>query len=546
MKKTLLIIILLSFSINGFGQKKKDTLSDNKVRTYVIEYNFQTGLFPNRKKLKPRVDVPVVFKITNINRLAYTVKIESKDSVIGFSDLRGMEKLLTKDEVGEIEKNLKKAETNAPLQNNMHPFKDSDFLKSDNKTKNSNLKNAEEINRNNSELLVQINSKINELTKFTNDFSTKINRDSVKISDSLEARFPYHFKVQTDLADLYLLILWKHKIIISLWNDYRQVRTYINDPLLNEKNIEKLKDSLLFAHNRFSANKNIQNDFNLLISRFQNLYISMKSNPEIPQNTNYGGSIKLFSIADNLNLGVQSIKQQVEAVKFDTLKDNLIQIYSLLFLENEKFSLFEYVSDPLQPFQDVAIFKVKVDKNDKDASIFYNERDFSYKEFVRHGIRFDLNIGVAGSLYNKDCFYEIKVDSMGNNRITNTNKSGFSPSFVGFFTTSYRSATHFTGGLSLGLGISADEGAITLENFFIGPSLIVGRYERVNLTAGVSFKNLRKLDSSFKEGQQVSNATTIEAVTTKSYEPSFFYSTYLQSYQRCKKQCKTNKKLFMI
>jgi hypothetical protein len=135
---------------------------------------------------------------------------------------------------------------------------------------------------------------------------------------------------------------------------------------------------------------------------------------------------------------------------------------------------------------------------------------------------FDLNLGVAGSFHKKNNTYEIKADSSGVNTITNTNSSGFSPSFVGFFTTSYRSATHFTYGLSLGLGISADNGTIVSDNFFIGPSLIVGRYERVNLTAGISFKNLPKLNSNYKEKDIVSNTTTIESITSKSYEPGFF------------------------
>ncbi len=540
MKKLILIFFLFSFSINGFGQKDidilpsqnetkmvndtlKKKLKDRNVRTYVIEYDFQTGLFPNRKKLKPRVDVPVVFKITNINRLAYTVKIESKDSVIGFSDLSGMEMLLTKKEVDEIVENVKKTETNPPLQNNNLPVKGSDFLTSENgKTKEVPAEIVNEINQTNSKLLEQLNTKINEIIKGTYELSTKIDNDTLKISANLVEKFPYHFKAQNDLTELYILILVKHQTIISLWNEYRQARTYINDPLLTEKNIADIKDSLSIAQKKFSDNKNVLNDFNLLINRFQNLYNSMKSNPEITQQANYGGSIKLFSIVDNLNIEVKSVKQQIDAVKFDVIKDNVNQIYSLFFLENEKYPLFEYVSDPIQPFQDVAIFKVKVQKNDKDASLFYNERDFSYKEFTRHGIRFDLNIGIAGSFYNKDNFYDIKADSNGVRRITNADKSGFSPSFVGFFTTSYRSATHWTGGLSVGLGISADDGTITLENFFIGPSLIVGRYERVNLTTGVSLKNLRKLDNGFKEGQEVANATIIEGVTTKSYEPGFF------------------------
>ena len=519
MKKSLLIIAVILFGINSFGHKTIH--KDRKIRTYVIEYDFQSGLFPNGKRIKPRVDVPVVFKITNINRLAYTVNIVSKDSVIGFSDLSGLELLLKKNEVKEIVENVNKAETSTSLQNNNLPVNQNDLLKAEDKKNGEELTAmVNDINKTNVELLQQLNSKINDLSKNTNKENTVINLDT--IPSSLKNLFLFHFNTQTDLANLYLNILGNHKMIITLWNDYLQVRTIINSPLLNKENLEKNNFTLLEIYNKFNDNKNILNDFNLLINRFQNQYNALKSNPEITQHANYGGSIKLFSIVDNLNIGVQSIKQQTEAIKFETLKQNIDQIHSLLILNDNTTSLFEYVSDPIQPSQDVAIFKVKVDKNDKDASLFYNERDFSYKEFTRHGIRFDLNIGVAGSFYNKDNFYEIKADSVDIRRISKTDKSGFSPSFVGFFTTSYRSATHWSYGLSAGVGISADDGTITLDNFFIGPSLIVGRYERVNLTTGVSFKNLPRLNSGFKEGQEIPNGYTEENVTSKSYQPAFF------------------------
>lgn len=548
MKKALIILVLLLVSIDGFGrektktpipqkqtqnsndsiERKKDTLIDRKIRTFVIEYDFQTGKFPYGEKIKPRVDVPIVFKIKNINRLAYSVNITSKDSVIGFSDLENLELLLKQNEVKEIAKNIKEAETNPPLQTNNLPININDLLYNEIKKADKPLtsKGAEtlvnDINKTNVVFLEQLNTKINELSTNNKTIITKINSDSKTLPTSIEQKFPYHFKTQADLANLYLLILQKHKSLFTLWNDFLQVNTIINNPLLTNVDLKKDSINILSIYEKFKNNRNILNDFNLLVTSFENQYNTLKANPEIKNQANYGGSIKLFSIVDNLNIEVKAIKQQTEAIKFETLRQNIDQIHSLLIVNDDIDPLFEYVSDPIQPFQDVVIFRVKVDKNNKDASLFYNERNFSYKEFTRHGIRLDLNIGVAGSFYNKDNFYEIKADSLDINRITKTNKSGFSPSFVGFFTTSYRSATHWSYGLSTGLGISADAGTITLDNFFIGPSLIVGRYERINLTTGVSFKNLGKLNSGFKEGQVLPNATTIEAVTTKSYEPGFF------------------------
>lgn len=513
MKKLIVLVVLLLFCTNGFSQANKD----KETRTYVVEYDFNTGLFPEGKKIRPRVDVPIVFKIKNINRLAYTISVKSKDSVIGFSDLSGLEKLLEKNEAAKIEADLKKAEAPTALQNNVLPVNSEDFKKSEAKTL-SPLVN--EINQANVTLLGELNAKVNELSSTAEN--KKMTIDKEVISKTLAKEFPYHFKAQIDLAELYLKIVEKRQTLISLGNDYLQIREMINNPLLEAKDISDKNSNLSKFYASCSDNKNSLSDFNLLINRFQNLYNAIKSNPEITEKTNYGGSLKFFSIVNNLNIEVLAIKGEVEAIKFDVLKQNIEQIHALLISNNNKNSLFEYVSDPIQPYQDVVVFDVKIQKKEKDASLFYNERDFSYKEFTRHGIRFDLNVGVAGSLFSGDNFYEIKTDASSVNKIILADKSGFIPSFVGFFTTSFRTASYWTGGLSLGLGISADQGTITMDNFFIGPSLIIGKYERVNLTAGVSFKNLPSLNSTYKVGDSVPNGYTIENVTTKSYQAGFF------------------------
>lgn len=536
MKKLLILLIFFSFSINVFGQKadtipkkKKTKIADRKIRTYVVEYDFQTGKFPDGKRIKPRVDVPVVFKITNINRLAYTVKVTSKDTIIGFSDLSGLELLLKKNEIKETAENIKKAESTTELLSNNLPVNKNDFIYNEtkNEVKKLNSKEAEilvnEINNTNMVFLEKLNTKINELNTSNKIVNTELKIVFEKLKPILEKKFSYHFKAQNDLANLYLIILQKHNGILHLWNEYLQINTLINNPLLTRKDLEKINNAFTKVYNNFNENRNILNELNLAVTSFQNQYNTLKANPEITNQTNYGGSIKLFNIADHLNSNVVAIKKQTDAVKFDDLIQKTDQINTLIITNEDKNSLFEYVSNPIQPNQDVAIFKVSIDKNNKDASLFYNERDFSYKAFTRHGIRFDLNLGVAGSFHKKNNSYEIKANSSGVNTITNTNSSGFSPSFVGFFTTSYRSSTHFTGGLSLGLGVSADNGTVALDNFFIGPSLIVGRYERINLTAGISFKNLPKLNSGYTEGQTIlNNTTTIESITSKSYQSGFF------------------------
>ncbi|HEU4496831.1 MAG TPA: hypothetical protein VFR70_07240, partial [Flavobacterium sp.] len=143
MKKSLLLAMFFGMWGLAWGQKKeifknlqkdtllKDSLKDRQIRTYVVEYDFSTGLFPNRKQIKPRVDVPIIFKIKNINRLAYKIDIACRDSIIGHTDLIGLETLIKKNEAEKLKTDLKKAETPAVVQANILPVNKYDFRKPD-------------------------------------------------------------------------------------------------------------------------------------------------------------------------------------------------------------------------------------------------------------------------------------------------------------------------------------------------------------------------------------------------------------------------------
>src|SRR5690606_17457966 len=152
--------------------------------------------------------------------------------------------------------------------------------------------------------------------------------------------------------------------------------------------------------------------------------------------------------------------------------------------------IFEYVSYPIQPYQDVAVFDVDIKKKRMDNNIYNNNRKFSHKEFTKDGLRLDVSIGVAGSIHEKKYGVKLEQDSAGDNKIVNGNEPIFIPSFVGFFTATKRSANHWAVGFSIGVGVSADDGKVTFDNFFIGPSLMIGKYERVTVTSGASLKSL--------------------------------------------------------
>ncbi|WP_159799131.1 hypothetical protein [Flavobacterium sp. MK4S-17] len=54
------------------------------TNNYVVEYDFKQGLY-KKNNINPKVDNPVVYKISNINRYAYEIKVKLKDSVLAYS-----------------------------------------------------------------------------------------------------------------------------------------------------------------------------------------------------------------------------------------------------------------------------------------------------------------------------------------------------------------------------------------------------------------------------------------------------------------------------
>src|SRR5690606_27678934 len=171
-----------------------------RTNTYVIEYDFRTGLYDSNN-LKIKVNKPVVFKIKNINRLAYKVEVTAADSVIGYSDLEGLYELINSEEREQIAQQLQSAESTSPqtavppplTSDDTSGLKNGDLLKQINEANASYLKNISEALdsiKNNKEIR----------------FDTLLNKDSV-IKASLAANLPFHFEVQRELTILYLQLL---------------------------------------------------------------------------------------------------------------------------------------------------------------------------------------------------------------------------------------------------------------------------------------------------------------------------------------------------
>lgn len=509
MKKAILLIIITAISIKSFGQKKaaKDSI-ENKIpdrfkRTYVVKYDFQTGLFPDGKKIAPRVNVPVVFKIKNINRLAYKVVIESKDSSIATSEIPEKLDFLSKKDLTDAKKDLTDAKP-APVTE-----KSNDVLKANDFLKKPDIK-----------ILSNIQNKIS-------DNIVREKNDSLRNTVTRVTNYPAlteHLRFQQNLTNTYLQIINEYNKINDLLNSYSYVDITINDPLLTNCDYyrEKYQKKIVGIKNSIDSSNSVHNELNSLVERFKTEYTDLKLNYQLATEFNDGGIMKLTHSADEQFKEVENLEKLIQKLDLKKIKSQLEQATRLL----DNPSIFEYTSSPIQAINDIIIFEVDIQKKEKVGALLFDERKFKHHEFTKHGIRLDASLGLAASFFPNAKKYELQFNNSEQLRIAEISNNYYSPSIVGFFTTSYRTATHYTVGLSLGLGIGATDGKIVLDNVYVGPSLIVGKYERMSITSGVTFKNIPKLNNSFKNNDIVPNSYKPENITTVSYQPGVFIAIH--------------------
>lgn len=521
MKLITTILFILSSIAFSFSQEASDSINRKtgrgKTNTYVIEYDFKSGYFKTNNQ-RIIVNSPVVFKITNINRLAYDVTVKAKDSVIGMSEMEGAYEMFKNEQIKKLEDQIKTSDINKTNFQPITAVVAEDFKGSD--KENKELKKS--VNNFITELSSKSNLSLNTIVDGDEIKTALESIEKIKISEKLDDDVLNHLELQKKLTIIYLKIIEKYHTILNLSKDYLHIGTLINNPLISYKNqidIDKLNSIVI----DFEKNKIIQDELTLLVNQFHSLYNTIKTDIQLGKSTNYGGVLKLNYISDNQNIEVNHINEKINKINFEKIREELIQLKNLIDQENSNL-IFEYVSHPIQPYQDVVIFDVEIKKKKIDNNLINNSKKFSHKEFVRHGLRLDASLGVAGSLHSDKYSHTVKLNQSNENVIMKNDKSIFTPSFVGFFTASRRSATHFSWGFSIGIGVSAFEGSLTFDNFFVGPSLIVGKYERVTLTSGISIKNLPVLNNGYKEGDILPLQYTIENVSDKNYVPGFFIS----------------------
>ncbi|MCI9843314.1 hypothetical protein [Flavobacterium pectinovorum] len=605
MKKILLTTFFFSFAINCWGQEKERHTSVEKdyhdkdlknekntsirgrvnrsvkpeeTNTYVIEYDFKNGVY-NRNLLNLKVNTPVVFKIVNINRLAYDVKVTPRDSVLadtGWED--GVLEFLKENALPTANAAKEKEEAKVTASTEIKKLDDNDVknILPDNTNKTTMIKNMNDISYNMNLGINQLEQKIAdnkiaklELEQKKTETTTKINtidleinkndsglssekvdilkkekenlqkslaiieqkigdnnsinnQDSQKLEETrkklkiIDANYQQLELDYTALTTSFYKLKEIYFKILKVNDCYNEVRLDMSNPLL-AKTITAEKAAKLKS--MFPELRTEYKDFLGTYIQLGHEFYILNHNEKI-FNLDFGGQSKFLDPSKNMKLLADNWNEEIKKADVPALIHEMDRALELL----QSPEVYTYVSKPIQPVKDIVIFDVKIKKHNQDKPDHNDNREFSYKEYTKGGMRFDAGVGFAISYFDDAAQYEIAPNDKGIDVITLKQKNLWVPSFVGIFTAGFRSNNLASFGISAGLGLSANEGKVQINNFYFGPSITLGRENRLCITGGITVKGVEELKSSLTEGTPVTNTNEISSFTNTAYKFGPFVS----------------------
>ena len=556
------------YFIDGDSIKEKDTVKISKskllkkkcdtIKTYFVIYDFKKGEY-YKGLVKPRVDRPIVYKIKNINRLAFDVKVNAKDEVVAETDwftssedLKKITGLLSEANAAsqvKVEKTIENTELNAitpkdkpnekevpneiaakdvKILNDLSVLK----LQVEQKTRELAIKINDKNAKENLKIYFSENLKSSETVVVDTKDTEKTDKDIDEITkqiDSIKNIIKQKEKIKTDklieyesardnFYKTYEEFIQLYNKVDAIVQSSNAVLPISNQPFLNIDEYKlkyQIKFRLIFA--KLMLNDVTVNSIN---TQYTNVVVSYNKLKDIEGLEAYIDKSSLKKYFDDVDLvfdNAKKIKFKEELIDFEKLSNQVKRIINLL----EKEETYEYISSPVQPKNDLATFEVEITAKNKDVEV-NNSRTFKHSEFVRRGTRIDFSMGLAGSYFSNAKVYEVYTIN-GQNKVGLKSENLTVPSIIAMISMTSRSSKYLAIGGSAGLGIDINNGKIQIGNFFIGPTLVLGKYDRLMFTPGVALRNVGKLKNGITvDVTTLDQANTIDAVLTDNYKLGFF------------------------
>lgn len=542
--KILFILCLIHFGlICSQSQSKEDEKKMNAKKCYerkyqIITYDFVKGTFDN-SMVKPCYKVPTILRITNINPLFYNIKIEADDKVIDYLNTELTEEAkekITKSEFIKLPEE-KKYSLNTDLNSLLPDYTITDETQKSryNDIKSEyDLQNAKLLTAQKNYSLETDKFKLEQLDREIGIIKLSIQEEENKLG-ILEKEDTSH-KVLINGIKLRFLNLNKNYIVLS--NDVKEIiklngnfNNYIDkvvhpnmnfqeyQKLVNEAEKNKIKNniegiyllnekSLKYAYGRLNYYKINSSDYLQKLNDFIIYINESESQIQKISNGNY--------ILKQLNKEIDKMKSQLKS--FDDLvteidlskKFNHVEIINRL-MQNEE--VFEYTSVPIQGVEDYVEFNVDIESRKNISADYYpdNKKSFRYFEYLKGGVRLDFSAGVVLNFGSIDKNYSIQNDVIRKN-----SKNEFIPDLGIFVHSNFRNSSSWAPGISL------DISKFNINSFYLGGSILIGKRNKVIITAGPAFRLTQELKNNFSEYDQVQGIEDVNDILTKNFKIGAF------------------------
>lgn len=275
------------------------------------------------------------------------------------------------------------------------------------------------------------------------------------------------------------------------------------------------------------------NDYQLYIKEYEKSFRDFISQ----YNTTFNGDL-FFEIAkvnksyaDLVKLKFDNVKKEAENINLlvnpNELRKKLNDVEIIdSFLSTE--NAFTTFSSVIQPLEDYLEINVKINQtNDLGTSIIkQSPKEFTYREYVRGGLRWDFSAGSVFDFGIKNQEYEVKenlattTNGKSTYNIIENNRTLYTPTIAGLMHTSFRSSSMFALGFSLGLSI--DLTSFNLNSFFPGVSLLVGKKEKTIFTVGPALKKVRQIKAIYDTTTSYNSPISVSDITSDQYRMGWF------------------------
>jgi hypothetical protein len=595
MKQMLLLITLVIIGNTVLAQKKPKDRTKGVKDTFEIVYDFKTKLY-KKKLVYPIIDYPTVFVIQNINRLAYDVKIESKDSSlmeVAASDF--IKTLLPADTTTKVKDNSDKA--TGGLQDTAKPKQEipraQKVVGSGREQINKTDETAKPDKKNITNQITLSNAIANQVALLEKTKATLFDEQTKELEltnqqKSLERirerndSFYTKNKINIDFAidSLSTLITRKQREISKLATDTtnysNEIKKLINQLDQSKKEafklraeLKKYKDDVVSIYNKVEKLKTTYNHL-LTIAKYPNTshasaatelknYIPKGINDFVATWNNeinkLTEAIQVFTIhyAEYTTSSIVAtayegfsvvadvkpyldVVNQIDSARNKANYKKIIEDIHFIAISLSDIQNFKIVSAPIQPKKDMIIFDVNIKSRDTSRFFIHDNRHFKYHDYVRRGIRYDFSTGIALNFGLNDKTYRL-AEMSGDSTvqlIKNKDKNGPIPQIAGLFHTSIRTKTLTRIGFTLGTTLNTAD--FNISTVFVGFSTMFGRSEKYICTVGSSLRRTKVLDGKYEENQIFRKGTISETVLTEQAWRGGFFVAFSYNLTRNQKQ----------